>query len=282
MKKFGAHISIAGGVENAPARAAAVGANAFAMFSKNQRQFRAKPITKEQALLFKEELKKHGFSPEDVLVHDSYLINMGSPDPKTRKNSVDAFVVEAKRLEQLGLKLLNFHPGAHLNKIPEAECIKNIAEGVNKAIKETKDIIFVLENTAGQGSNLGHRFEHLASIIELVEDKKRIGVCLDTCHTYAAGYDLASSKESFDRVIDEFDKIIGLKYLRGMHLNDSKNGLGSRKDRHESLGKGALGMDCFRWISKDKRFDDIPLILETPNRDLYKTEIEALRSFCAG
>lgn len=280
MKKFGAHISAAGGLENAPARAAEIGADAFAIFSKNQRRYQAKPIGKERAKRFKSELKRCGYAPEDVLVHDSYLINMGSPDPGIRERSIASFIDEAKRLEAAGLKLLNFHPGSHLGKISEQRCLELIADGVNLAAQETEGIVFVIENTAGQGTNLGFRFEHLRDLIGMTEDKSRIGVCLDTCHTYSAGYDIASSRKALDEVMREFDRTVGLEYLRGAHLNDSKTPFGSRKDRHENLGKGSLGLGCFEWIAKDKRFEDMPLILETPNRELYAEEIKLLKNFC--
>lgn len=282
MKYFGAHVSIAGGIEQAPERARAIGANALAMFTKNQRQYNAKPISASQAKAFQEALEKADISPTKVLVHDSYLINMGSPNKFTRDSSVKAFIDEAQRLEALGLRLLNFHPGAHLNKIPEDECIDLIAQGVNQAIKQSDHVIFVIENTAGQGSNLGFKFEHLKQIIEKCADKNRVGVCLDTCHAFAAGYDIASSKESFEKVIEQFEAIVGLKYLKGMHLNDSKNEFNSHKDRHENLGEGSLGIECFKWIAQDSRFDDMPLILETPKHDLYAKEIKMLKDFCAG
>ncbi|MCO4754231.1 MAG: deoxyribonuclease IV [Bacteriovoracaceae bacterium] len=281
MKYFGAHVSIAGGVENAPERAAQLGANAFAMFSKNQRQWSSRPYTKSQIQLFKDNLAKYSIQPDKVLVHDSYLINLGSPNEATRSKSLQAFKDEALRVNQLGLSLLNFHPGAHLNKIPEQQCFELIAQGLNETIQETDNVIFVIENTAGQGSNLGFRFEQIKNIIELVKDKKRIGVCIDTCHAYAAGYDLAKSKKSFTDVFDDFEKIIGFKYLKGMHLNDSKMELNSHRDRHESIGLGTIGKNCFKWIAKDKRFDDIPLILETPEKELWEDELKMLQGFAA-
>ncbi len=281
MKYFGAHVSISGGVENAPERASELGANAFAMFSKNQRQWSARPYTKEQANKFKSNLKKYNIKANKVLVHDSYLINLGSPKVAVRQKSLQAFLDEATRLEQLGLSLLNFHPGAHLNQIPEDECFDLIADGVNKAIAHSSNVTFIIENTAGQGSNTGFRFEQIKSIIDRIKNKNRIGVCIDTCHAFAAGYDLATSKESFNQVFKEFDEVIGLSYLKGMHLNDSKTPLNSHRDRHASLGHGTMGKECFEWMAKDERFDDMPLILETPQKELWKGEINFLRSYAA-
>ena len=281
MKYFGAHVSIAGGVENAPERAAQLGANAFAMFSKNQRQWNSRPYSKDQVQKFKSNLDKFSIRSDKVLVHDSYLINLGSPNKETRDKSLQAFKDEATRVEQLGLSLLNFHPGAHLNKIPEDECFELIAQGLNETAKESKNVIFVIENTAGQGSNTGFRFEQIKHIIDLVNDKNRIGVCLDTCHAFAAGYDLSSSKKSFERVFEEFEKTIGFQYLKGMHLNDSKMGLSSHRDRHESIGKGQIGRNCFKWIAQDSHFDELPLILETPQKELWKGEIKMLEGYAA-
>ena len=277
MKFVGAHVSAAGGVFNAPLNAKEIGAKAFALFTKNQRQWRAKPLTEEAVKTFKENLKKVGIKPEHVLPHDSYLINLGSPEPEKRKKSLEAFIDEIERCYQLGLKFLNFHPGSHLRKISEEECLEIVADLVNEAISRTKDVILVIENTAGQGSNVGYRFEHIARIIELVEDKSRIGVCLDTCHLFAAGYDIRT-REAYERTMEEFDQIVGFKYLRGMHLNDAKSELGSRVDRHHSIGKGNIGLDAFRFIMNDPRLDGIPLILETIDPSIWKEEIELLYS----
>jgi len=277
LKFVGAHVSAAGGVFNAPLNAKEIGAKAFALFTKNQRQWRAKPLTEEAVKTFKENLKKVGIKPEHVLPHDSYLINLGSPEPEKRKKSLEAFIDEIERCYQLGLKFLNFHPGSHLRKISEEECLEIVADLVNEAISRTKDVILVIENTAGQGSNVGYRFEHIARIIELVEDKSRIGVCLDTCHLFAAGYDIRT-REAYERTMEEFDQIVGFKYLRGMHLNDAKSELGSRVDRHHSIGKGNIGLDAFRFIMNDPRLDSIPLILETIDPSIWKEEIELLYS----
>ncbi len=278
MKRAGAHVSISGGVQNAPLNARQIGARAFAMFTKNQRQWHAKSYTEEQIEQFHANMEAGGFRPQDVLPHDSYLINLGNPDTEAREKSFDAFVDELRRCRQLGLVYLNFHPGSHLRKIDENTCLDLIADSLNRALEQTEGVMAVIENTAGQGSNLGYRFEHLAYLIERVEDKSRIGVCLDTCHTFTAGYDLRS-RAAYEKTMREFEKIVGFSYLKGMHLNDSKVDLGSRVDRHESLGQGKLGIEPFRFIMQDERIDEIPLILETPNADRWPQEIALLYSF---
>ncbi len=278
MKKIGAHISAGGGVENAPLNAKEIGGDAFAFFTKNQRQWKSSPLSEKSIKLFKESCKKLNFDPNFILPHDTYLINMGSPDSEIRRKSEEAFLDELKRCEQLGLKMLNFHPGSHRGEMSEEECLDLIAESVNRCLKKTKDVVAVIENTAGQGGSVGKNFEQIKYLIEKVDDKKRVGVCLDTCHLFAAGYDLRTKKE-YDKTIERFDRVIGLSYLKGWHLNDAKSELGSSVDRHESLGKGNIGIDVFKFIVQDKRFEDIPLILETPDSDLWKEEIELLRSF---
>jgi deoxyribonuclease-4 len=276
MKYIGAHVSASGGVENAPVNAYEIGANAFALFTKNQRQWHASPLTKENIRLFKENCEKYGFNPFQILPHDSYLINLGHPEKEGLEKSRGSFLDEMKRCEQLGLDRLNFHPGSSLGKIDDETCLRLIAESVNIALDKTKGVIAVIENTAGQGSNLGYAFEQIRFIIDYVEDKTRVGVCFDTCHAFAAGYDI-STAGSFNNTFDKFDKIIGMKYLKGMHLNDAKKGLASRVDRHDSLGKGLLGMEVFRLIMNDPRFDDMPLILETPDESIWAEEIAFLR-----
>ena len=277
-KYIGAHVSAAGGVDQAPMRAREIGANAFALFTKNQRQWVAKPLEAKTISAFKANCKMLGFSAEHILPHDSYLINLGAPEEEKLEKSRAAFIDEMERCHQLGLTLLNFHPGSHLNKISEAECLAKIAHSINLAHQAVPDVIAVIENTAGQGSNLGWRFEHLAAIIDQVEDKSRVGVCLDTCHTFAAGYDL-SSHEACEATFAEFDQVVGMHYLRAMHINDSKSTLGSKVDRHHALGKGAIGWDCFEYIAKDSRFDAIPLILETIEPELWPVEIKQLREW---
>ncbi|MBT6225049.1 MAG: deoxyribonuclease IV, partial [Candidatus Scalindua sp.] len=232
MKRVGAHVSAGGGVENAPLNAKAIGAKAFALFTKNQRQWKAKPLTNDSIEKFRKNCEANGYLPEHVLPHDSYLINLGHPEKEGLEKSRDAFLDEMQRCEQLGLKLLNFHPGSHLKKIEEDACLKRIAESINIALDKTKGVSAIIENTAGQGTNMGFRFEHLAAIIDNVDDKDRVGVCLDTCHTFTAGYDLRT-KKAFKATMDEFEKLVGFKYLSAMHLNDSKPDLGARVDRHQ-------------------------------------------------
>lgn len=275
MKYFGAHVSSSGGVENAPLNAMAIGAKAFALFTKNQRQWVGKPLTDESITLFKANLEKSGILPSMVLPHDSYLINLGHPETEALEKSREAFCDEMMRCQQLGLDRLNFHPGSTLKMISEDDCLLRVAESINIALEKTKGVTAVIENTAGQGSNVGYLFEHLMSIIENVDDKSRVGVCLDTCHAFSAGYDLSTSASS-DLVFAEFNNIVGFRYLRGMHLNDTMKPMGSRVDRHNNIGKGFLGVNIFEYIARDKRFDDIPLILETPNEEVWSEEINEL------
>ena len=277
MKRIGAHVSASGGVFNAPLNAAKIGADAFAMFVKNQRRWGAPQLSAEEIAAFKDALKQSGIRAEHVLVHDSYLINLGHPREAEREKSLNAFVDEIRRCEALGLRLLNFHPGSHLNEISAQECLDNIAESLNFAIANTAGVKLVLENTAGQGSNLGYDFAQLAYVIDKISNKDRIGVCIDTCHAFAAGYDLRSP-QAYERTMSEFDRAIGYKFLSGMHLNDTKNELGVRKDRHESLGRGFLGLGAFENIMNDPNIDEIPLILETIDDSLWAEEIALLRS----
>ena len=275
-KYVGAHVSAAGGVENAPVNAYKLGASAFALFTKNQRQWKAKPLTDTSIKLFKERCEKYGYTPQQILPHDSYLINLGHPEEEALQKSRDAFVEEMERCMQLGLDRLNFHPGSHLRKISEEECAERVAESINLALDRTEGVIAVIENTAGQGSNMGWSFEHLAAMIDGVNDKSRVGVCLDTCHTFAAGYDLRT-KEACEQTFAEFEKLVGFSYLKGMHLNDSKGELNSRKDRHHSLGEGEIGWECFRYIMQDDRFNGVPMVLETIDETIWPDEIQALR-----
>lgn len=278
MTKFvGAHTSAAGGVFNAPLNAMKINAKAFALFTKNQRQWHAKALDTEAIDLFKKNLEESGILSKHVLPHDSYLINLGHPEAEKRQKSYDAFVDELQRCELLGLDRLNFHPGSFLKKIPEDECLDYIADNMNRALDVTKGVTLVLENTAGQGSNLGWKFEHLAHIIERIEDKSRVGVCIDTCHMFTAGYDIRTRK-AYDISMAQFGNIVGFEYLKGMHLNDSKPDLGSHVDRHESIGKGKIGLDAFRFIMNDERMDDIPLILETIDDSIWDQEIALLYS----
>ncbi|MBF0162308.1 MAG: deoxyribonuclease IV [Magnetococcales bacterium] len=275
MKRIGAHVSSAGGVEQAPLNAAAIGAKAFALFTKNQRQWQAPPLTNRQIEAFHTHMATGGYRPQDVLPHDSYLINLGNPDPSAWEKSLHAFIDELQRCALLGLPLLNFHPGSHLRQISEEACLDLIGEALNRALAATQGVTAVIENTAGQGSNLGYRLEQLAALIHRVEDKSRVGVCLDTCHAFTAGYELRT-EEGYQQFFTDFERIVGLRYLKGMHLNDSKPDLGSRVDRHENIGKGKLGVELFRRIVNDARLDEMPLILETIDASLWPAEIQLL------
>ena len=275
MKFVGAHVSVSGGVSNAPVNAHEIGAKSFALFTRNPSRWKSAPISEAEAEKFKSNCQLYGFKPEFILTHDSYLINLGAPDAEKLQMSRDAFIDELRRCEQLGLTLLNFHPGSHLNMVDVDTCLSTIAESINMALEQTSGVTAVIENTAGQGSNLGFDFEHIAKIIDKVDDKSRVGVCIDSCHAFAAGYDL-SSDETFNAVWNVFDRTIGFSYLRGMHLNDTKKGLASKVDRHESIGKGILGQRFFQLLMNDSRFDNIPLILETPNPDIWAEEIKWL------
>jgi deoxyribonuclease-4 len=276
MKKFiGAHISAAGGVENAPVNAHNIGAKAFAFFTKNQRQWKAAPLTEESIQLFKERCQEFDFNMDYILPHDSYLINLGHPEEEGLTKSRNAFLDEMQRCEQLGINRLNFHPGSHLKKIEVDACLDRIAESINIALDQTKGVTAVIENTAGQGTNLGHTFEQLAHIIDKVEDKSRVGVCIDTAHTLAAGYEIRT-EDSFKETFQSFEDIVGFKYLKGMHINDSKKELGTKVDRHDSIGVGVMGMTLFELIMKDSRFDKMPLILETPDESIWAEEIKML------
>lgn len=277
MKYIGPHVSAAGGVENAPENAHKLGATAFALFTKNQKQWVAPPLTDKSIDAFKNKCAEYGYSPDHILPHDSYLINLGHPEEEGLQKSRAAFLDEMQRCEQLGLNRLNFHPGSHLKKIDDETCLKKIAESINITLDKTQGVCAVIENTAGQGSNLGYTFEQIALIIDHVQDKSRVGVCLDTAHTLAAGYEFRT-KEAFDKTFADFERIIGFNYLKGMHINDSKKDLGTRVDRHDSIGKGLIGEIPFAFIMNDPRFDNLPLILETPNEDLWADEIKLLYS----
>ena len=275
MKYIGAHVSTQGGVENAPVNAHAIGAKAFALFTRNQRQWVSKPLTQESIGAFRENCEKYGYQPCQILPHDSYLINLGNPEKAALAKSRAAFLDEMQRCEQLGLDRLNFHPGSHLNQTDEETCLRIIAESVNITLDKTRGVKAVIENTAGQGTNLGHAFEQIRFIIDHIEDKERAGVCLDTAHTYSAGYDIRSA-EGFEHTFAEFDRVIGLSYLMGLHLNDSKKAFASRVDRHAPIGDGTLGQEVFVRLVNDPRFDNMPIILETPDETRWAEEIAFL------
>ncbi len=277
MKYIGAHVSASGGVENAPLNAQKIGAKAFALFTKNQRQWNAKPLTEESIKAFKENLKEVGIRPEHVLPHDSYLINLGNPDKEKWQKSLDAFIDEAQRAEQLDIPLLNFHPGSHLRQISEEECIALNSKAMNTTLRNTGIVKLVVEATAGQGSNIGYSFEHLAALIDQSANPDRVGVCIDTCHIFAAGYDLRT-EEAYQQTMEAFERIIGFEKLMGIHINDAKSELGSKVDRHNSLGKGNLGTDAFKLLMNDPHLDDIPIVLETIDPEKWAQEIEWLYS----
>jgi len=278
MKYIGAHVSAQGGVENAPLNANRIGAKAFALFTKNQKQWFSNPLTSTSIKAFRENCEKFDYKPFQILPHDSYLINLGHPEEGPLEKSRTAFLDEMRRCEQLGLDRLNFHPGSHLNTISNEECLKRIAESINIVLDQTKGVTAVIENTAGQGTNLGHTFEQIREIILKVEDKSRVGVCIDTCHAFTSGYNV-KTPDGFSETFRKFDEIIGFGYLKGMHLNDSKKDLGTRVDRHDNLGVGLLGEEIFSLIMNDSRFDDMPLILETPDESLWEAEIKKLYSY---
>ena len=277
MKFIGAHVSASNGVSQAPINAHAIGADAFALFTRNPSRWSSKPISDKEAEAFKENCAKYGYTPSQILPHDSYLINLGAPEAEKLEKSREAFLDEMQRCEQLGLTLLNFHPGSHLKMMPVDDCLDLIAASINITLEKTSGVKAVIENTAGQGSNLGYSFEQIAHIIDKVEDKTRVGVCIDSCHAFAAGYDL-STIDGYADTWRRFDEIIGFQYLSGMHLNDTKKGLASKVDRHETLGNGVLGADFFSFLMNDPRMDNIPLILETPDESIWTQEIAWLKS----
>jgi deoxyribonuclease-4 len=275
MYFIGPHVSIGGGVANAPLNAKALGATGFGLFVKNQRQWTAAPYLAADVEAFKKRMAADGYTPAQVMPHAGYLINLANPDEAAHAKSMAALMDELNRCMALGLDKLNLHPGSHLRLItPQAACDR-IATSINAALAQTRGVAVVIENTAGSGGNLGSSFEELKAMIDGINDKGRVGICLDTAHTFAAGFDIRT-RDGFLKTMEHFDKTVGMKYLRGMHLNDSKAGLNSHVDRHESLGAGLLGIDVFTCIMKDKRFENIPLVLETPNEEIWAQEIQQL------
>lgn len=277
MYFVGPHVSIAGGVHQAPLHASTLGATGFGLFVKNQRQWRAAELTDEHRSGFGANMQVYRFKPEQVLPHAGYLINLANPAPDAHAKALESFIGELQRCADLGLTMLNLHPGSHLRQSTAEAGVARIAESINEALRQTQGVTVVLENTAGQGGSLGRRFEELAGMIEQVTDKQRVGICLDTCHLLAAGYELRS-RTGFDETLDAFERTVGFKFLRGLHLNDAKTGLNSHVDRHESLGRGELGWDVFEWIMTDRRFENMPLVIETPDEELWKDEVARLLS----
>ncbi|MBI2429604.1 MAG: deoxyribonuclease IV [Ignavibacteriales bacterium] len=272
---LGAHMSIAGGVHTAVDRATSIGCTALQVFTKNNNQWSGKPFSESDIAQYKEKITAAGIAP--VVSHDSYLINLCGTNPDVLKKSRAAFIDELERCEQLGIPLLNFHPGSHLGA-GDDEGIKLICESLNLAHDITKNykVKSVLEATAGQGTNVGYKFEHLRAIIDGVEDPERMAVCIDTCHVFAAGYDIATEK-GYEETFKQFDEIVGLDRLVAFHINDSKKGLGSHVDRHEHIGKGAIGLTGFRLLMNDERFTHIPKILETPKSEDLHEDVENMR-----
>lgn len=275
MYFIGPHVSIGGGVANAPMNAKALGATGFGMFVKNQRQWTAAPYAAADIEAFKKQMKADGYTAAQVMPHAGYLINLANPDEAAHAKSMASLIDELQRCMALGLDKLNFHPGSHLRLITPQEACARVAQSINRALAQTQGVTLVIENTAGSGGNLGSVFEEIQAIIGGVEDKSRVGVCLDTMHTFAAGFDIRT-RDGFLKTMDHFDQTVGMAYLRGLHVNDSKVGLNSHVDRHESLGAGLLGIDVFACIMKDRRFENMPLVLETPNEEIWAQEIRQL------
>ena len=277
MGLIGAHVSAAGGVENAPARGTAINADAIQIFTANQNQWFPKEPSEENSKGYREAMKKE--LPKMTISHASYLINMGSPEEKKLNMSRLAFLSELDRCAACGVEYVVFHPGSHM-KTGEKECLLRISESLNYCLDKRPDgeVTVLIETTAGQGTNVGFRFEHLIGIIEGVEKKDRMGICFDTQHGFASGYDIRTEK-GWKETFDEFDKTVDLKWLKAFHINDSKKEFGSRVDRHESIGKGLLTMETFWCLVNDDRFTELPMLLETPVDDPseYAVEIELLR-----
>ena len=273
-------MSIAGGVEQAVLRGHSIGCQTIQLFTKNNNQWHGKPLTGEGIEKFKKERQEKQINP--ILSHDAYLINLASPNPEVYKKSLDAFTDEIIRAEQLGIDFLVMHPGAHLGK-GEEWALKRIAETIGVALEKGTAPFFgvkkgavplrvLLEITAGQGTNVGYTFEHLAAILEFVDRPDRMGVCMDTCHLFAAGYDIRTA-EGYQDVMKQFDNIVGIEQIYAFHLNDSKKGFGSRVDRHAHIGQGAIGLEGFRALLNDPRFEKIPMVLETPKGPDLKEDV---------
>eukprot|EP01080_Neovahlkampfia_damariscottae_P010707 gene10707-3329_t len=278
MKKLliGAHTSIAGGFCKSIDRAIDIKANTMQIFTKSNRQWKSKPLDKLEVIRFKKKLKESGLS--DIVVHASYLINIGSMNEETEKKSMDGLKDELQRCEDLGIKYLVLHPGAHLGNGID-DCLKKISKNLDKVFEAVKGTsIICIENMAGQGTTVGFKFEHLKQIYDLVENKSRIGICLDTCHMFAAGYDI-STEDGYKNSMKDFEDIIGFDLLKVIHVNDSKKECNCRVDRHESLGDGKIKIEMFKWMMNDDRLKGIPMILETPYEEKYSEEIEMLKSF---
>ncbi|GAB67735.1 apurinic/apyrimidinic endonuclease Apn1, partial [Plasmodium cynomolgi strain B] len=268
-----------GGVQNSPTNCFNVAGQAFALFLKNQRKWDSPSLSPENIKQFEQNCKAYNLDVKFILPHGSYLINLANPDKEKREKSYLSFLDDVKRCEQLNIQLYNFHPGSTTGMCSLEEGIRNVAECINRVHKETANVVIVLENSAGQKNSVGSKFEDLKKIISQVEDKSRIGVCLDTCHTFAAGYDIRSYND-FDQVMKQFDEVVDATYLKAVHLNDSKSDLGSGLDRHENIGKGKLTLETFKYVMTSRYFKNIPIVLETPDvtndESVYKYEIRYL------
>lgn len=273
----GAHVSAAGGVQNAPANAAAIGATALSLFTRNQRQWSAKPYDPAAVEAFHAEMARCGYSADEAIPHASYLVNLGSTDEEIWRKSIDGLADELSRTVQLGMRWLNFHPGTSKGEMDEAWTLARIAAGIDRVLERVDGGVLVLENTAGQGKAMGSDFAHLARIREQVREPARVAVCIDTCHAFAAGYDIRSA-DGWNATMDRAAATFGLENLVALHLNDSTGELGSRKDRHKPIGEGEIGIEGFRAIMEDTRLDGRPLILETPDVDRWPEEIALLRT----
>ena len=271
---IGAHMSISGGVDSAPLRGGVVGCACIQIFTKSNVQWRARPLTEKEIAAFKKNCAETGIRP--VVAHNCYLINLGSPKRDLAAKSFDSFLMELERCRLLGLPAIIAHPGSHTGA-GEAAGLRRITRAIDELLERTKGskVKILVETTAGQGSNLGYRFEHLAEIMSGVKRKSRMGVCYDTCHTFAAGYDIRT-EDAYRRAMEEFDRVIGLKRIEAFHFNDAKQALGSRIDRHEHIGRGKLGKEPFRLILQDARFAAVPKILETPKGKRGKTEWDVI------
>lgn len=282
---IGAHVSAQGGVQNTIPNAREIGANAFALFTRNQRRWNSKPYDQETIDAFRQAMGEAGFAARHVLPHAGYLINVGSPDEEVRTKSIDALAEELTRCAQLDLTMLNVHPGTSKGELDVDATCRRIADGIDRAfdlVEDSRDepVLLVLENTAGQGSSIGRTFEELAAIIDAAKMGDRLRVCVDTCHAFAAGFDIRTA-DGWNAMMDDLDRAVGLSRLVGLHLNDSVGELGTTKDRHAHIGEGRIGLDAFRALVTDTRLADLPMILETPDPDRWHTEIELLRSFAS-
>lgn len=272
---IGGHISTAGGIYLSPERAAKFSFRTFQVFSKNQRQWKAKPLAENDVEKFRSEVASRGM--KKIMIHASYLLNMGTSDPQLKTKVLDGFLEEIKRADILGIDYLTFHPGS-ANGTTEKDALKNIAENLNQLITKDQGCTILLETSAGQGKTVGHTFEQLAEIIDQIDLKDKVGICFDTCHVFAAGYDI-KSKSGYGENMDRFNSIIGLDKLLGFHLNDSKKGINCRVDRHEQIGDGMLGIDGIANFITDKRFSEIPMNLETPlGEDGYFKDLAVMNS----